>query len=384
MVIKKKFVIFVLILLLAGGCNNSTIASSKESPSYGESVSLDTSVSSLEQPLSIPNNLCFHTSIQSSFINGPLEEVNLYANGVEELSKPLDTVLEWSSDYKNCDFYLSENQDYSNPIIYHTDSNSLSLTNFKISTQYYYYLKSGDVLLKKGSFKTSNEIIRNLNISGVTNARDLGGYPLDNGFLNQNILFRTGKLNKDLEDTVTNLITEDGINTMLNYMGVKTEIDLRYIDNNEVGGLTEGVGVLGNRVKYYQCPMDYYPEMDGDFNNESLRKVFSILGDKSNYPAFFHCSIGTDRTGYVAYLINGFLGVKEEYLWRDYLFSNFGNIGDRRTKDNIIDGYIRIVGETEGNTLQEKITNYLLNRGIKQTDLNTIREMMVSNSGQAA
>ena len=39
-----------------------------------------------------------------------------------------------------------------------------------------------------------------------------------------------------------------------------------------------------------------------------------------------HCSIGTDRTGVICFLINALLGVSEEDLYKDYLFSMFGMI----------------------------------------------------------
>ena len=126
--------------------------------------------------------------------------------------------------------------------------------------------------------------------------------------------------------------------------------------------------------------MDYNKGVDASENDPSLRKVFSILGNKDNYPAFFHCSIGTDRTGYVAWLINSVVGVGEEDLWRDYLFSNFGNIGGSRDKAYIADGYPKKIKETEGDTLQEKAVNFLLKKGIKQQEIDTIREMML---GQA-
>lgn len=210
--------------------------------------------------------------------------------------------------------------------------------------------------------------------------RDLGGYVTKDGVLNQGVIFRTAKLNHNSVETVSNRINEKGIDTMLNVMKVKSEIDLRMVSNNEVGGLTEGVGVLGESVHYYQCPMDYTISMDSDFNDIALRKVFSILGDKNNYPTFFHCSIGTDRTGYVAWLINACLGVEEEYLWRDYLFSNFGNIGSGRSKDSIKNGYVKTIKNTKGNSLKEKATNYLLNKGVKQEEIDVIREMMLNHN----
>ena len=233
------------------------------------------------------------------------------------------------------------------------------------------------VSIRNDSFLTDNEIIRNLYISGVTNARDLGGYRVDKEVTKQGLIFRTGRINENSTETPTDKITEAGKHTMLNELKVKSEIDLRMVNNNEVGGLTEGVGVLGDTVRYYQCPMDYNKSFETEENVKSLRKVFEILGNPENYPTFFHCSIGTDRTGYVAWLINACLGVNEGYLWRDYLFSNFGNIGGKRSVSSIDNSYVKTINDGPGATLKDKATYYLLQKGITRDQIETLRSMML-------
>jgi len=324
-----------------------------------------------------------HTAVQRVFLNGPLDDINLYVRGAEELSRPQDVTFTWDEKYQECDVCLSENKGYTDSVVTHVTRNRVGFNNLKIGTTYYFYVDTEeDGIIYEDSFTTSSEIIRNMYISGVTNARDLGGYPIDgNRTLNQGVIYRTSKLNDDEEEEVSVRISDKGISTMLNTMKVKTEIDLRRTDNNEVGGLVEGTSVLGNSVKYYQCPMDYTQDyVGGDDNDASLRKVFSILGNKDNYPLFFHCSIGTDRTGYVAHLINAMLGVSEEHLWRDYLFSNFGNIGGKRSKNTIIDSYPKLIKEQEGKTYQEKATKFLLDKGVKQSELDVIKEMMIPSA----
>ena len=321
-----------------------------------------------------------HTAVQRVFLNGPLDDINLYVRGAEELSRPQDITFTWDEKYQDCTVYLSENRGYTNSVATHVTRNRVSFNNLKIGTTYYFYVDTEeDDIIYEDSFTTSSEIIRNMYISGVTNARDLGGYPVEgNKTLNQGVIYRTSKLNDDDEEEVSVRISDRGINTMLNTMKVKTEIDLRRTDNNEVGGLKEGTSVLGNSVKYYQCPMDYSIDyIGGEDNDASLRKVFSILGNKDNYPLFFHCSIGTDRTGYVAHLINAMLGVKEEHLWRDYLFSNFANIGGKRSRSTIENSYPKLIKEQEGKTYQEKATKFLLDKGVKQSELDVIKEMMI-------
>ena len=91
---------------------------------------------------------------------------------------------------------------------------------------------------------------------------------------------------------------------MRNYLNIKSEIDLRLIENNEVGSYEESA--LGSGINYYQCPMSY----DGNIlvnNKNMVKNIFDLLSDKTNYPLIYHCNIGTDRTGLITYLLNGFL-----------------------------------------------------------------------------
>ena len=46
---------------------------------------------------------------------------------------------------------------------------------------------------------------------------------------------------------------------------------------------------------------------------------------------------------------------------------------------NIENGYVKMIKETEGNSLKEKTINFLLKKGVKQQDINTIQEMMLNN-----
>lgn len=317
-----------------------------------------------------------HTDRQRAFFNDKVDNVNEYAEGLKEYSRPVQHLYKWVGGKSPYTIYLSENSNYSNPLIFNTNEKQLVLTNLKLNTNYYLKITSSNDFVKEDSFVTENTIIRNMYVSGVTNVRDLGGYVVGDKISKQGLIYRTGRLNENGTDTVTDKITEKGKNTMLNEMKVKTEIDLRLVSNNEVGCLVEGTGVLGNTVSYYQCPMDYNISMDAEINVKAVGKVFEILGNSSNYPAFFHCSIGTDRTGYIAWLINACLGVEEEYLYRDYLFSNFGDIGGKRTKDNIKSGYVKTIKNTAGASLKEKAINYLLNKGVKQNQIDTIHSMM--------
>ncbi|MBR4769467.1 MAG: tyrosine-protein phosphatase [Clostridia bacterium] len=225
-----------------------------------------------------------------------------------------------------------------------------------------------------GRFKTDAEGPRNLTVDGVTNVRDLGGWATeDGGRVRQGLLFRGSKLVQNNSKTKL-IVTEAGIKTMCNELGIKSEIDLRL--TSKLGGLTSSP--LGSTVTFYSCPMDdnaalFFTEEN---NMKSIRDVFAVLADEKNYPVYFHCSIGTDRTGLIAWLVNGLCGVTENDLWRDYVFSNFGVINGKRST-GIKGDYVDKLKTAQGNSFAEQIYNYLKDTvRVPEADLQAVIRIM--------
>lgn len=54
-----------------------------------------------------------------------------------------------------------------------------------------------------------------------------------------------------------------------------------------------------------------------------------IAGLPYNYPIYFHCNTGANRTGSLAYFINGLLGVSYEDLVKDFKLTSFSVYGNR-------------------------------------------------------
>ena len=168
------------------------------------------------------------------------------------------------------------------------------------------------------------------------------------------------------------LITEKGINELVNNLKVKTEVDLRSNEDNEYGGLTSSP--LGSSVNYIHVAM----ESGGNcilLNPSSIVELFKVLGDTNNYPLVFHCSIGTDRTGMVSFLLLNLLGVSRDEVYYDYLFSNFAPIGRVRLA-SVIDDYYRTIEVASGDSAKEKTYNYLLSIGVSKSDLDNFIKIM--------
>ena len=96
---------------------------------------------------------------------------------------------------------------------------------------------------------------------------------------------------------------------------------------------------------------------------------------ESGKATYFHCYVGADRTGYIAMLIEGLLGVSEKDCSIDYELTSFSDaVGKRYRTGDPEDYYFRkgieyLRGKT-GNTFQDKIEYYLVNT--VQIDMNAI------------
>ncbi|MBQ0083689.1 MAG: tyrosine-protein phosphatase [Clostridiales bacterium] len=324
----------------------------------------------IDEPASI------HSALQTTFLTGGRDEALKTARGSDELSQPNGVNLSWENNLEGeCEGYtllVSENSDLSDAKTYETKRTVQNVINLKVATEYYWQVsaKIGEKTYQSEikSFKTEDLAPRNLYVLGVTNARDLGGYKTsDGGRVKQGMLYRCGRLNDDSSGTVT--VQDKGISVMLDDLKIKSEIDLRL----EKGAKNHETSALGEKVSYFFIPMESDTFHIVEDNAGQVAKVFEVLGKEENYPIVFHCSIGTDRTGAIAFMVNALLGVEKEDLYNDYLFSNFARITNRRDP-SAADKYYASISAAQGKDFAEKTYNYLLNLGVKKEDLdNTIR-----------
>lgn len=330
----------------------------------------------------------FHTDKQKSYLKDNYKNVTNYATGYAEASRPNAISLSWkttatvqnASKIKNYEIMISTQESFNDYDSYTAENTFYELYNLKIATTYYWRVSANlengfKVLSNVDQFETMDYGPRNLYVDGVTNVRDIGGWVTSSGKrVSQGKIIRSGRFNKSESETVVTEITTKGVDTMINTLGVKTEIDLRRVDNNEVGSIVSSP--IDASVQYYSCPMNWQGSNILLDNLQSVRNVFSVLGDVNNYPIVYHCNIGTDRTGLFAYLINGLLGVSEEDLYRDYLFSNFGYINGTRGTSGIENSYVATIKGYSGATLSEKIKNCLIDKGVSERDIVTMILML--------
>ena len=303
-------------------------------------------------------------------------------NATTDLGDNLPIHLSWEifnnkKEINECNLLIKED----NKTIYDgvIKEKELDFYNYKLGSTYYFEVSTSYSDIVTSSEVTIDEgYLRTIHVDGVTNFRDLGSY----GHIKQGLIYRSATLENNTVYNPAKSISEAGIREFKS-LGIKSEIDLRKAD--ERGMETSPV----EGVKYLFAPLYYggnniLTYNKGEYNNPlQFKNIFDFLADESNYPVDFHCVRGTDRTGCLAFVIEGLMGVEEEYLKRDYIFSNFYNIGSPVRLENIENTmspsataktYVNSLKLEEGNTLQEKIYNYLLSEkiGVSKENLDKV------------
>jgi protein-tyrosine phosphatase len=168
---------------------------------------------------------------------------------------------------------------------------------------------------------------RSLPLDGVFNFRDLGGYPAADGRqVRWRTVFRADGLGR---------LTADDVEA-LRPIGLRTVVDLRTGREIDERG----------RFPYERYPVTFHhlSVIDQTWDREAARRedlpaveflhrayrtmlheggarfaaAFTILADVEALPAVFHCAAGKDRTGLLAALVLGSLGVDRASIVSDY------------------------------------------------------------------
>ena len=200
-----------------------------------------------------------------------------------------------------------------------------------IPGQTYYYDVCGTQRGDKtqiDSFTVADHPVRWITAGGVSNMRDLGGWrTVDGKQVKYGLIYRGGMLNGYNNGPK---ITEKGRQVFVEQLGMRSEIDLRNDSDN--GGQASCAWVGGTYQRWSLSAYDSITKYSGRYSEASLqtlRNVFAFLSNENNYPVYIHCNWGADRTGTLAYLINGLLGVAYEDLVRDFELTSFSPSGAR-------------------------------------------------------
>ncbi|HEX9017653.1 MAG TPA: tyrosine-protein phosphatase [Anaerolineaceae bacterium] len=220
---------------------------------------------------------------------------------------------------------------------------------------------------KIGRFFTNPTPPRWILVPGITNVRDLGGWPLPGGRrVRQGMIFRGSEMNSHC------VLTAEGHKVLVEDLAVRTDLDLRGQGEERLPALDPA------RVKYVNLPLASYDMIAHPEYVARFRELFALLAARSTYPAFIHCWGGADRTGTVAFLLGALLGMRTEDLFTDYELTSLSIWGDRLAGSDAFQDLLRTleVFAKKGSSLQSQVERYLRFIGVTEGEIVEIREMM--------
>lgn len=306
------------------------------------------------------------------------EDVGLYCGGFGSFANPqVPVTVEWTCDAENVSRYKVEyatNSTYKNAQVQVVKGKFIDLYNLYKGAEYHLRITAygqGNKVLSRGetTFVSTDLGPRVMNVDGIHNVRDLGGYTTASGKRTaQGLIFRGGTLSK-IKPYASEL-TEEGAAYMRDVLKIKTDADLR---NQTEAGCT--VSPIPDAKLYYFSLGGYL-----DMLNASAKPLFQMLADKNNYPIYLHCTGGADRTGTASFLINALLGVEEKILVQDYEFTSFSIYGMRNVRRGdyaaMFQQFLEKLKSYEGETLQQKTENFLLSIGVTSAEIESIKDIM--------
>ena len=295
---------------------------------------------------------------------------------------PVGVELSWTAEGTPTEYVVSvaTDKDFSDKKTYVVSENVLILQDLFVNYTYYWKVtakyETEEKTSKYFTFSTANTP-RTIEMEGVSNTRDIGGKITASGKkVKQGMAFRGAYLDE---------IKPAGKLKALETYGIKTDLDLRKAAEGTAGKGSP----LGETVQYinYSCP--YYwggdAGIDNPKNHENLANAIRVFADETNYPVFFHCSVGRDRTSMVAMLIEGLLGVSQDDIFMDYETSAFSYRGtlDGASMTNMVNTfqttYVHLLIMDEERDLQAACETYLLSIGVTQAEIDSIRSILLED-----
>jgi protein tyrosine/serine phosphatase len=236
-------------------------------------------------------------------------------------------------------------------------------------------------------------------LQGVYNVRDLGGLRTKDGRRTKHgVIYRGDSLDS---------ITPADATILFDKLGIGTIVDLRTKAETELSGQLFPVPryrysvLVEGRLGHEPFPSDDPTELAKVYlsnirtGQAAVKGTFEIIA--ANLPAgvatFFHCAAGRDRTGIIAALLLGLVGVTDGQIAMDYVQSNrnarrvtkklaenplYANHDTRRPEvillhEKTILGFMRLLREQEDGPRQ-----FCLASGVSEETISVIEDCFVT------
>ena len=256
-----------------------------------------------------------------------------------------------------------------------TGLNKFPLYNLIPGTTYYYkvthVMEDGSLVeAKSGSFTTASVPWRLLYIDGTQNVRDLGGWTGLNGKkIKYGRIIRGAALS---DSSSPDLIVTGKGRLALADLKIQAELNLGAIDTETsiaancaykkigYGNYADAVTTASARAQFKEALEWIVACLGGTLNQSGLPQVERNI--------YMHCQGGCDRTGTLAFLLLGLLGVSESDLAKEYELSSFSVIGLGRLRNTVkavdvydYSGMVAAIKQYPGSTFADKFYSFATN-----------------------
>lgn len=212
------------------------------------------------------------------------------------------------------------------------------------------------------------------NSAEAWNVRDLGGWACDGGTVKYGLLIRGGKLSA--ADRAV----------LVGEMGIQHDLDLRGREGGGSGDEPEMTeSPLGSDVWYTRTQQyAWYALTPVATWQTYLRCVIDAVTHRE--PVYFHCTAGADRTGTLACVLEGLLGMSQSDIDKDYELTTFysGSGSDaiaRRRNETDWKGLINAINAVSGETFRDKCVHFAVGTcGMTMSDINAFRTAMIDGT----
>ena len=295
-----------------------------------------------------------------------LDWLNLERSGNADCTFPAPLTVTYETDDPAPVLLLSVSPDFENAVRVPCSGGSVTLENLLADTVY--YLKIADSAPR--SFRTADEAPRWCHADGLSNIRDAGGWKTEDGHR-----VRQGCIYRGSEMDTHHTITEDGIRALKQELHIRTDLDLR---GEAVGRVTESPA--GKDLNFLLIPASAYADFlkAEDGYRVTARRIFEVLADEDNYPIYYHCWGGADRTGTIAFLLGAVLGVPRDDLLVDYELTSLSIWGSRSRESELFAGFLAALEEyAPGCSAREQAESFLRSCGVQEETLISLRRNLL-------
>lgn len=234
---------------------------------------------------------------------------------------------------------------------------------------------------------------RRIELDGLFNLRDLGGYPVAaGGTVRWRTLLRSDALHR---------LQPEG-QAVLAGLDLRTVVDLRTPMEAEIApsaldGLMARVthiSLLSGELQSLPLELDAIYRFMVDECGDAIAAAVAVLAAENSCPALVHCSAGKDRTGIVVAVVLAVLGVPDEVIAADYALSASYLDAERTPAIGHLQASTGLGDELTGPLLSSppalildvlarvraaggSVDGYLLGHGLTQADLSRLRSALV-------